>query len=694
MRRWLPLVLLLPGIACTPPSKPEQSRVDGGVIAHGSESAPDAALAMVPTSIAAASPPGGAQAVPAAGEPSTTQGVPLDAGAPAGAGDSRVAAGASPSVAVDALAMGAQAATDGGTGEQALEDEDSAHASSEHLLAAWQRTDRSLSADGGVASGAQVNHSVQDLGALIGPNVNVGLVVASMLPGADGSRAEGPALANDPALSVMPGPEPREDPDAEQAPEPLAAEQLVVIPDRKNPGEELVLGPDGEPLEDTGLVLDDIDPSLDPEEFEPGLETVSGADAGTAPYAIPYAPDAGSLRVRRSIAVRLEPRRDAPPVGTVAQDMRVRWKGDTAMRGPDCDAWVEIEPRGWVCERYLEPNFREPRVRDVPKLREGELTPGIYARVVGKRVRAYPSLALAKRKRKGVLLKGSVTVQLRGQVREGRRTFWRTTDGQYLEARVLREYRPSDFEGVGAETLAELPTPFAWAQSRTRPRANVEVRVAPDARAARETVLPPRTLVAVRELSTDGNWVLISEDHWVAREDLHVAWFTPTPPGVAPGERWLDVDLEAQVLVAYEGERPVYATLISSGKPGTDTPEGLYRIWIKFAEADMTGNGTAGNETYRVATVPWTMFFQDDYALHTAYWHDRFGEPMSHGCVNLSPKDARALYTWAAPEVPTGWSMVHATPEAPGSWVRIRGQARAKGNARKVSVAATARRER
>ncbi|WP_425537979.1 L,D-transpeptidase family protein [Myxococcus stipitatus] len=497
-----------------------------------------------------------------------------------------------------------------------------------------------------------------------------------------------PSLAIDPALSALPKPE-HDDTDTDGASEPPPAEQLVVIPDKKNPDEELVLGPDGEPLEDTSYVLDD--PALGLDDDTPRPTTASGADAGTEPVAIPYQPDAGSLRVLRSIAVRSEPRQDAPPLGTVAQDMRILWKSETAMRGPECDAWVEIQPRGWVCERYLERNFREPRVRDLPRLREGELTPGTYARVVGKRVRAYPSLALARTRRKGILLKGSVTVKLRGQVRVGRRTFWRTTDGQYLEARVLREYRPSAFVGVDAEQLSELSAPFAWAQSRTKPSAPVEVKMAPDAKAARETVLPPRTLVAVRELSADGHWVLIAENHWVSRDDLHVAWFSHAPPGVEPGARWVDVDLDAQVLVAYEGERPVYATLISSGKPGTDTPEGLFRVWIKFAEADMTGNGTAGNDTYRVATVPWTMFFEQDYALHTAYWHDRFGEPTSHGCVNLAPRDAKALYAWASPEVPTGWSMVHATPDAPGSWVRIRGQARIPVKERKVRVASSTR---
>lgn len=394
-------------------------------------------------------------------------------------------------------------------------------------------------------------------------------------------------------------------------------------------------------------------------------------DAGMEPYAIPYAPDAGSLRVRRSISVRAEPRQDAPSLGTVAQDMRVKWQG--AMRGPDCDTWVQLQPRGWVCERYLEQNFREPRVRPLPRVEEGALTPGIYARVVGHRVRAYPSLALARKRKQGVLLKGSVTVKLQGQVKVGRRTFWRTSDGQYFEARVLREHRPSDFSGLDAEALASLPMPFAWAQSRAAPRTDVVVRKAPAARAERETVLPPRTLVAVRELSPDGQWVRIAEDHWVARDDLHVAWPLASPSIVEPGARWLDVDLESQTLIAYEGDRPVYATLISSGRPGTDTPEGLFRIWVKFAEADMTGR--MGMASYRVATVPWTMFFEGDFALHTAYWHDRFGEPVSHGCINLAPKDARALYGWTTPEVPVGWSMVHAMPEDPGTWVRIRGQA-------------------
>ncbi|RKG90163.1 murein L,D-transpeptidase [Corallococcus terminator] len=563
--------------------------------------------------------------------------------------------------------------------------------SAEALRSAWQATTPESSEDGGVA------HATAS--ALIEPSE------LSEDGGASG------ALSLEPSLSQAPS----RGSNSEALP---GEEETQVITESEVP--VLELGPDGEPLLDaddfaqepvppvaveplpgdapiadvgstpngTPAVGDAVaepngtPPAVDPDSDEAPVpdEPLAALDAGMEPYAIPYAPDAGSLRVRRSIAVRSEPRQDSQPLGTVAQDMRVTWQ-EGAMRGPDCETWVHLQPRGWVCERYLEQNFREPRVRTLPRVEEGALTPGIYARVVGRRVRAYPSLALARRRKQGVLLKGSVTVKLQGQVKVGRRTFWRTSDGQYFEARVLREHRPSDFSGLDAEALASLPMPFAWAQSRAAPRSDVVVRVAPDSHADRETVLPPRTLVSVRELSPDGQWVRIAEDHWVARDDLHVAWSLASPSIVDPGAKWLDVDLESQVLIAYEGDRPVYATLISSGSPGTDTPEGLFRVWVKFAEADMTGS--MGNASYRVATVPWTMFFEGDFALHTAYWHDRFGEPVSHGCINLAPKDARVLYGWTTPDVPTGWSMAHAMPDDPGTWVRIRGQARVQPKKRR-----------
>ncbi|WP_224365605.1 L,D-transpeptidase family protein [Hyalangium versicolor] len=433
--------------------------------------------------------------------------------------------------------------------------------------------------------------------------------------------------------------------------------------------EELEEASDSEPLE----------PEDEAQESEPALElgldlradieedadTESGGSEET-PGEHLFKSNTRSLKARRSIVVRAEPRKDAAPIGTLAQDMRVRWK--QVVKGTDCDAWVEIEPRGWICERYLESNFREPRTRDLPLLGPEQLTPGVYAHV-SRRARVYLSLAQVRQGLRGRRVKGSVTVQLASETRVGRRRFWRTTGGKFIEARYLRVYTPSEFVGLDRAILEALPMPLAWVQSRATPREPVVVRMGPEATAERETVLPPRTLVALQELSTDGQWARIADAHWVAIADLHRIGGLPVLSDLAPDERWLDVDLQEQVLVAYEGERPVYATLISSGARQHETPEGLFRIWLKSAEADMTGDD--GRNRYLVATVPWTMFFQGNFALHTAYWHDRFGEPVSHGCINLAPRDARELYRWSSPEVPSGWSMVYGTEDVTGSRIRI-----------------------
>jgi lipoprotein-anchoring transpeptidase ErfK/SrfK len=115
---------------------------------------------------------------------------------------------------------------------------------------------------------------------------------------------------------------------------------------------------------------------------------------------------------------------------------------------------------------------------------------------------------------------------------------------------------------------------------------------------------------------------------------------------VGPRERWIDIDLDSQVLVAYEGSEPVFTTLVSTGARRSPTATGTYRIWVKFAETDMNGQ-MDGEAPYSVATVPWTQFFAVDLALHTAYWHDKFATPRSHGCVNLAPRDARWVYDFA-----------------------------------------------
>jgi len=131
---------------------------------------------------------------------------------------------------------------------------------------------------------------------------------------------------------------------------------------------------------------------------------------------------------------------------------------------------------------------------------------------------------------------------------------------------------------------------------------------------------------------------------------------TPTPEYVAPtaapykpsqaggggGAHWIDVDLSEQRVYAYEGDTIVNSFLASTGTWQTPTVTGKFKIWIKLRSTDMSGPG------YYLPDVPYTMFFYGDYALHGTYWHNNFGTPMSHGCVNLSIPDAAWLYNFAA----------------------------------------------
>jgi len=164
---------------------------------------------------------------------------------------------------------------------------------------------------------------------------------------------------------------------------------------------------------------------------------------------------------------------------------------------------------------------------------------------------------------------------------------------------------------------------------------------------------------------------------WVSLSDVQLATPSPPPADLAPGEKWIDVDLTHQALVAFEGAAPVFATLLSSGKRDEKdktkdhpTPTGTFRIQSKHVSVTMDGD-LAADAPYSIEAVPWVMYFEGRYALHGAFWHANFGHPMSHGCVNLSPADARALFAWTTPRLPDGWHGVFARSPEGGTRVVI-----------------------
>ncbi len=123
-----------------------------------------------------------------------------------------------------------------------------------------------------------------------------------------------------------------------------------------------------------------------------------------------------------------------------------------------------------------------------------------------------------------------------------------------------------------------------------------------------------------------------------APEPEPVVFRTDAP---ADGKRWIAIDISDQSLTAWQGDVPVFETTVSTGKPGFRTLAGTFAVYRKYEETRMRG------VDYDTPDVPWTMYYDGSFAIHGAYWHNNFGTPVSHGCVNLRVPEAKALFEWA-----------------------------------------------
>jgi hypothetical protein len=179
------------------------------------------------------------------------------------------------------------------------------------------------------------------------------------------------------------------------------------------------------------------------------------------------------------------------------------------------------------------------------------------------------------------------------------------------------------------------------------------------------------SLVTVQEqrVVAGARWYRIGPGQWI--NSFYVRNFRPgnQPGSIGSDEKWIEINLREQTLIAHEGDKPVFATLISSGRPEYETEPGLYRIWLKYQAAPMIW--TDARPPYSLASVPWIAYFNKGQGLHGVYWHDNYGTVRSAGCVNLSPHDAHWIFHWSAPSLPEDQRAVRPTTETPGTWVWV-----------------------
>lgn len=226
----------------------------------------------------------------------------------------------------------------------------------------------------------------------------------------------------------------------------------------------------------------------------------------------------------------------------------------------------------------------------------------------------------------------------------------------------IRPYPESEFHGLPLGAAAQLPLAFFRRDTPAlrRTASGVEPTGTPFRRYDWVGLTGEETEIeGKRYLVTKAGTLCAAAD--VSAPRLR----TTLPDAVAAGtsKTWLDVSIVGGWLVAYEGRKPVYATMVSPGRGGlpvegktlletASTPVGDFPISGKFHTATMTSNYS---DKVVHSEVPYTQNFSGPYALHAAYWHDDWGVPKSGGCVNLSPTDAMRIFAWTEPRLPNGW---------------------------------------
>jgi lipoprotein-anchoring transpeptidase ErfK/SrfK len=258
------------------------------------------------------------------------------------------------------------------------------------------------------------------------------------------------------------------------------------------------------------------------------------------------------------------------------------------------------------------------------------------------------------------------------------RGWYKTTKGLITPSDRFWATEGSDFHGV--ELNDEITLPIGWVVGVNTSAPTYEIDIQSDKVTAKGNK-KRMEMLALRyryRLVNEIDYFQLKDGEWIRDRFIRMTTPGPRPAEVGPTERWIDIDISEQTLVVFEGDRPVYATLISSGKESKvkekdhSTPRGQWRVREKHIASTMDGDGSAaGDLPYSIEDVPYIMYFHKSYATHGAFWHRNYGTQMSHGCVNLAPLDAKWVFFYANPQIPQGFHGNWSTEKDPGSMVVI-----------------------
>ncbi|HEX9115940.1 MAG TPA: L,D-transpeptidase [Anaerolineae bacterium] len=244
-------------------------------------------------------------------------------------------------------------------------------------------------------------------------------------------------------------------------------------------------------------------------------------------------------------------------------------------------------------------------------------------------------------------LAGGAEVTVYEETRYGGVTWYRIGTDRWVHGDHLRLLPAAQYVQLPSRPSA---LPLGWVVApalNVRPRPGLAGDNAPIDQVEHNQALP---IFDTRSLGGTP-WHCIGENRWVEGAWIAVARPVRRPAAPSAAGHWVAVGLNDQTLVAYEGDRPVYAAMVATGRSVTPTPLGLFPVRERSERALMAGGNPGRGSSYFLEDVPWVQYFYGGYALQGAYWHDSFGRPRSHGCVNLSLYDAWWLYRWQVEHV-------------------------------------------
>jgi lipoprotein-anchoring transpeptidase ErfK/SrfK len=375
-----------------------------------------------------------------------------------------------------------------------------------------------------------------------------------------------------------------------------------------------------------------------------------------------------SLKVMQKLKIYEKPDKQSEEMGNVKMVSRLPLLPYKPAQNGCGSFWLKLERGAWVCGDELKRDRRPPLIKKQP-LMEGDLMPGKkYAMVRKGGAKTYAQRAdVLADKPKGKLRAGTI-VRWKDTVSLGGQPVWWISKKVYVKAADLLRHYPDKFFGINLRKKGwDLPVCIVRAATRGAPIYQKPAETKPITR------VPDHSKWQILDKTRVGKTKFYRiKPGWIPARRVISAWPSKPPPGLKECEKWMELVIAHQSLVAYEGTEPVYMTMVSSGDKKHPTKYGIFRIWWKKAHTDMSSSMGAGDEFYRVDDVAWAMFFWRGMALHAAHWHDEFGTRRSHGCVNLSPKDAKWFYDWTEPNVPKGWLDRRSNERFPGTIIRVR----------------------